>query len=503
MKRNKHSLSHYKLLTADMGKLIPIGLIEALPGDTFQQSSSMLLRMSPLVAPVMHPVSVRIHHWFVPHRLSYSGWEDFITGGPLGTGSAIPYPTNPATVNASVGSLYDYLGVPTGIVLPIGTLSLLPIRAYNLVYNEYYRDEDLVAAFSTDDVTVKNISWEKDYFTAARPWPQKGPTVTLPLGTSATVRTQATELVTGAQAGLKIRRQTDGAVPPTAQAPLQAGTAGATEQAGIASAASGVNASGFYPSNLYADLTTATASDVNAIRRAFALQRYQEARAQYGSRYTEYLRYIGVRPSDARMQKPEYLGGGKQTVAFSEVLRTGNVSADNATLPIGQLKGHGIAALRSNRYRFFCEEHGYIISLMSIRPRSMYTNGLNRTWSKRTKEDYYQKELELIGQQAVFNSEVYAGAVDATNKATFGYQDRYSEYRHEPSNIAGEFRTILDYWHLGRKFGALPTLNQSFVECDPSKRVFAEQTQNSCWIMVNHSIQARRMVGMKTVGRVI
>lgn len=499
MKRQKHSLSYYRLLTADMGKLIPIGLMEALPGDTFQQSTSMLLRMSPLVAPVMHPVSVRIHHWFVPHRLNYDGWEDFITGGPLGTGSAIPFPTNAGIITPSIGSLYDHLGVPTGVALPVGTLSLLPIRAYNMVFNEYYRDEDLVTAALPDDGVVRSISWEKDYFTAARPWAQKGPTVTLPLGTEAAVKTKSTDLVTGAQQPMRIRRDDTGAYPGV-------GTQVGTGTGGNYAIRSGTFADGVaagYPANLYADLSTATATDVNAVRRAFALQRYQEARAQYGSRYTEYLRYIGVRPSDARMQKPEYLGGGKQTVAFSEVLRTGNVSADNATLPIGQLKGHGIAALRSNRYRFFCEEHGYIISVMSIRPRSMYVNGLERTWSKRTKEDFYQRELELIGQQPVLNSEVFVSAVDATNKATFGYQDRYSEYRHLPSGVNAEFRTILDYWHLGRKFASLPTLNASFVECDPSKRVFAEQTQNSCWIMVNHSVQARRIVGRKTVGRVI
>ncbi|UOF80221.1 major capsid protein [Microviridae sp.] len=481
-----------------MGKLVPIGLMEALPGDTFQQSSSMLLRMSPLVSPVMHPVSVRIHHWFVPHRLSYTGWEDFITGGPLGTGSAVPYPTNAAIVTPAVGSLHDYLGLPTSIAHPIGSISLLPQRAYNLIFNEYYRDEDLDTAALLDDAVLRNVCWEKDYFTAARPWSQKGPAVTLPLGVQAIVKTQATDLFTGAQAGLRMNTVAGGK-------PAATGAMGAdvtTGEVGSGNAAY-IKTAAVYPSNLYADLTTATAQDINQIRRAFALQRYQEARAQYGSRYTEYLRYIGVRPSDARMQKPEYLGGGKQTVAFSEVLRTGNVAADNTTLPIGQLKGHGIAALRSNKYRFFCEEHGYIMTLMSIRPKSIYVNGLHRTFSKRTKEDYYQKELELIGQQPITNSEVFMGAVDATNKATFGFQDRYSEYRHQPSSVAGEFRTILDYWHLGRKFGALPVLNAAFVDCDPGKRIFAEQTQNSCWIMVNHSVQARRMVGKKTVGRVL
>lgn len=510
MKRNKHSLSNYKLLTADMGKLIPVGLTECLPGDTIQQSTSMLIRMSPLVAPVMHPVNVRIHHWFVPHRLSYTGWEDFITGGPLGTGSAVPYPTNPATVNASLGSLYDYLGVPTGVVLPIGTLSLLPLRAYNKVFNEYYRDEDLVTSALDDDTVVRNISWEKDYYTAARPWAQKGPAVTLPLGSTAPVSIPASSgagSVLSNANGITVRGLTGAMTALTATAgPATPFNVGVATTSGAANfGADGTNTTGLRTGALTgtADLTSATASDINAIRRAFALQRYQEARAQYGSRYTEYLRYLGVTPKDARMQKPEYLGGGKQTIAFSEILRTGNINADNATSPIGQLKGHGIAAMRSNKYRYYCEEHGYVISMMSVRPRSMYTNGLPRTWSKRTKEDYFQKELELIGQQPIANSEVFAGTVDATNKLPFGYQDRYSEYRHQESQVAGEFRTILDYWHLGRKFASLPVLNSSFVECDPSKRVFAEQTQNSMWIMVNHNIQARRMVGYKTVGRVI
>lgn len=246
-----------------------------------------------------------------------------------------------------------------------------------------------------------------------------------------------------------------------------------------------------------ADLTNASAVNVNDVRRAFALQRYQEARAQYGSRFVEYLRYLGIRPSDARLQRPEYLGGGKQTISFSEVLRTGSES----TAPIGELAGHGIAAMRSRRYRRFFEEHGHVITLMSVRPRTMYQDGLHKMWSRRTKEDYWQKELELIGQEEVANREIYlAGPAPA---ATFGYNDRYYSYRHLPSGVSGEFRDVLNYWHLGRQFAAAPALNASFVECDPTKRVHAEQTMNSLWVMVNHSIQARRMVTRKTIGRIM
>lgn len=488
MKRSKHSLSHYKLVTCNMGELVPVGLIEALPGDTFQQSTSLLLRLSPLMAPVMHPVSVRLHHWFVPNRLLWPAWEDFITGGPDGTGTTEPYPVNLTPMQVTVGSVGDYLGLPPHTAAHrAGTLNMLPFSGYNRIYNEWYRDQDLIPKASYDNTVCHKVAWEKDYFTTARPWSQKGPAVTLPIGSSAPLTITGRPMWKGqnsiAISGLSTN-PTDASVAGWSPAVLQTGENMLWHDPG-----------------LEADLTNATPADIIDIRRAFALQRYQEARAQYGSRYTEYLRYLGIRSSDARLQRPEYLGGGKQTIAFSEVLRTGNDEA--TTAPIGEMKGHGIAALRSNRYRYFCEEHGYIFTMLSIRPRSMYVDGIARTWSKRTKEDYYQKELELIGQQEIFNREVFHDGTVAED-GVFGYNDRYAEYRHEYSNVSGEFRTTeLDFWHLARKFQSAPVLNKSFIECDPSKRIFAEQTNHSCWIMVSHSIQARRLVGHQTIGRVI
>lgn len=501
MKRMKHSLSYYKLLTCDMGKLVPIGLSEVLPGDTIQHSTSLLVRFTPQLSPVMHPISVRVHHYYVPNRIVFPAWGDFITGGADGLGNGAVYPTNTGIVTNAQSDLLDYLGVPPA-TYAVGKLGMMPVRAYNLIFNEYYRDEDLVSLVAQDTNTVQNVAWEKDYFTSARPWTQKGPSVTLPLGTTANVKAGAVEHTTGAQSNpIKFREVTGGAAPGSTKL---AGFGAATPaMSSVNTPAGSAYVDQVYPTNLFADLTGATATDVNSVRRAFALQRYQEARAQYGSRYTEYLRYIGVTPSDARLDRPEYLGGGKQTVSFSEILRTGNVNADDASLPIGQLKGHGIAAMRSNRYRYFAEEHGYILSLLSVRPRAMYVNGLDRTWSRRTKEDYFQKELERIGQQAILNKELF-WANAAADDNTFGYQDRYSEYRHQYSSIAGNFRTTLNYWHLARIFGSLPTLNQSFTDCSPGKRVFADQTAtHSCWIMASHSMQARRMVGPRSVGRVL
>lgn len=491
MKRTKHNLSNYKLLTCDMGQLIPCGLTECLPGDTIQQSSSILLRFSPLIVPVMHPVQVRIHHFFVPHRLVYDGWEDFITGGPTGTGSAIPLPTNAALVNSTVGSLYDYLGLPVGSLGPT-YFSLMAIRAYNKIYNEFYRDEDLATTAAQDSGTIQRIAWQKDYFTTARPWTQKGPAVTLPLGTSAPV-TQAVVSSTGSPTFTSPSGLTSALSKAlNSQTVLQGNNSSPAGNLSWVNPALSINAQ-------VADLTAATAAQINDLRRALALQRYQEARAQYGSRYTEYLRYLGVRSADQRLDRPEYLGGGKQTVAFSEVLRTGS---DTAASPIGDLKGHGISALRSNRYRYFCEEHGYIMSLLSIRPKTMYTQGIPKTFVKRSKEEYYQKELEQIGQQPIVNAELYTNNT-ATDWQYFGYSDRYAEYRSTPSSIAGEFRNTLNFWHMGRVFGGVPTLNQSFTDCDPGRRNFAVQTNHVCWVMVNHDIQARRMLGNNTIGRIL
>lgn len=488
MKRQKHSLSNYRLFTGDMGKLIPINCMEALPGDTFQQASSVLLRMSPLLAPVMHPVTVRIHHWFVPNRLLWDDWEDFITGGPDGLGPATAYPTNLVAHTFAKGSVGDYLGLPVGKQLAIGQVAWMPFRAYNLIYNEWYRDEDLATESLADDDTVQNIAWEKDYFTRARPWAQKGPSVSLPIGDTAPLQTTGNGIPLFSNDGSNSHFM--------------------LSSNGLAtnnwdSAVTGSNGMAWFNPQLEVDLSAATANDIRNVRTAFALQRYQEARAQYGSRYTEYLRYLGINPSDARLQRPEYLGGGKQTVAFSEVLRTGNNTDATSPGAIGELNGHGIAALRSNRFRYFCQEHGYIMTMLSVRPRTMYMDGVQKPWIRRTKEDYYQRELELVGQQEIAAGEIYATGTPATDEATWGYQDRYSEYRHTQSGVSGDFRDILDHWHLGRKFASAPTLNQSFIECDPSKRVFAEQTEHSMWVMANHSIQARRMVGKRTIGRVI
>lgn len=493
-KRSKFSLSHYRLLTMKMGYIVPIGMVEVLPGDTLRHATSIFLRLAPMLAPVMHPCHVTVHTWYVPFRLIWDEFEDFITGGPDGLNTS-EFPTITAPADGfEVGSLADYLEIPPkfgGI-----EVSALPFRAYNLIYNEWYRDQDLESeltistdsgADTTTSLELLRGDWERDIFTTARPWPQKGPGVSVPVNGFGDK-----QIVSN---GKVISFSTD----PTGQGrnpqmfftpDTQAGAQGTVRYVPYPDDTGG----GSYAGHAYFGAETGLKLspggvgqvDINQLREAFALQRFEEHRAMYGSRYVEYLRYLGVKSSDARLQRPEYLGGGKQTIQFSEVLQTAE-----GTDPVGTLRGHGIGAMRSNRYRRFFEEHGLVMSFLLVRPKSIYMQGLPRTYLRRVKEDFWQRELEHIGQQEVYSQELYAGA---EKDKVFGYQNRYDDYRQHWSSVSGEFRDILNYWHLARDFANEPVLNADFISSVPTERIFAAQENDQLYVMANHSIQARRLM---------
>lgn len=483
MKRSKHKLSHDVNFTANMGNLVPCGIVDVLPGDVFRHDTSMLIRMSPLNNPVMTPVHATIHHWYVPLRLIWAEFEDFITGGEDGLAQPV-FPTTDAPEEGwPVGSLADYFGIVP--LQPVTDVSVLPFRAYNLIWNENYRDEQLqtpvtITKASGPDTTTSqdllNACWRKDPFTIARPEPQLGPDVYLPLGTSApVVRTDSTS-------PQLLRNASTGAL---ASGINQLGAQAATANF-VPQPAGSPNLHLDLADTYEADLSEAAAVTINSLRIASAIQRFQERMNRYGARYIEYLAGLGVRSSDARLQRPEYLGGGSQTIQFSEVVGT---SDEN----LGHLAGHGIGAMRSNRYTRHFEEHGFVISLLYVQPITLYSQGVPRMFNRKTKYDFWQRELQHVGDQEILAKEIYAdGTPD--DEEIWGYQDRYQEYRRIPSRIAGEFHTTLNTWTAGRIFSERPALNADFVESNPTTRIFQSQATDQMQIMCRHNIHARRLV---------
>lgn len=488
-RRNKFNLSRTANLSCSPGELVPLGPpVEVLPGDSHQMATSMLLRVLPLLAPVMHPFDIKIHSWFVPHRIIWDEFEEFITGGPDNDSSIVPpYYQYTDGQTPLAGGLGDYMGLNpaalTGMTADERRISILPFRGYALIYNEFYRDQDLQSPLpiskasgndTTTSVTLMNANWQKDYFTSARPWEAKGPTVMLPLSGDAPVKIDGTagELLTMRDGSNNLRT-------------FNIGGTSQVQMTGLTGTALG---------SAFADLSQVSAATILQLRLAMALQRYAENRARFGSRYPEYLLALGVRPDDARLDRPEYLGGGQQTITFSEVLQTAPTTSGTPSPGVGNMRGHGIAALRSNRFRKFFSEHGFIHTFVVVRPRTVYPQGLSRIWSRWTKEDYWQPELEHIGQQEILNKEIFWQGANANG--VWGYQDRYDEYRRLESTIHGEFRTTLDYWHAARIFTSRPALNSSFTLANPTNRIYSvtDAATDKLYLQVRHNHQARRLL---------
>ncbi|AXH72182.1 MAG: major capsid protein [Microviridae sp.] len=473
--------------TLDAGYLYPIYLTEILPGDSFNLKATIFARLATPIVPIMDNLYLETFFFFVPNRLVWSNWVKFM-GEQKSPGDTISYTipqiTSPTNGHARA-SIYDYFGIPCAGQIGLGNVishSALPLRAYYLIWTEWFRDENLQAGGTLnigngpDTASFYNLlrrGKRHDYFTSCLPWVQKGTSVSLPLGTSATVKTAGSALVTGAHPALVFSQAADGSAP--AGNYLTGVNAAGTLARTTGMAGETLNQV-MYPNNLYADLSTATAATINQIRQAFQIQKLLERDARGGTRYTELVKsHFGVISPDARLQRPEYLGGGTTPISIREVPQTQSTEA--GTTPQGNLAGVGTATAHGHGFTQSFTEHGHVIGLASIRADLTYQQGLRKLWSRKTRYDFYFPVFAMLGEQAVLNKEIYAKG-DANDDLVFGYQERWAEYRYQPSLTTSYMNSSatapVDVWHLAQKFTTLPVLNSSFIiDNPPIDRVIA------------------------------
>ena len=497
---NTFDLSHDRKFSMKMGELTPILAMDVLPGDKISLNCSQMLRLAPMIAPVMHKMNLFTHFYFVPNRLTWSNWEDFITGGEDGLAEPVfPQIEVPATATF-VGSLADYLGIPSTTLIENKPISALPMAAYQLIYNEYYRDQNLIPKVIGTNLVdgvqptlettalqqMRVRAWEHDYFTSALPWTQKGAEATIPLGSTASVYTsgdstqRASQRMKDVTTGLVINNL-DIAAGPTSAFGDTANTANWFLDLG---------------ESAKVDLSTATAASINDLRQAFKLQEWLEKNARGGTRYIESIKsHFGVTSPDSRLQRPEYLGGGSAPITISEVLQTQGTPDNESvtTTPQGNMAGHGISVGQSNNFSFTATEHGYVIGIMTVMPRTAYFQGLPKHFTKFDKFDYYWPSFAHLGEQPILSEELFIQG-NVKDGETFGYTPRYAEYKHALSTVHGEMKTTLDFWHYARKFATAPALNEEFIECNPDGRIFAVTDEETVYVHLYNKIKARRLM---------
>ncbi len=478
--RSKFNRSHVLKTTFDEGKLVPIFVDEVLPGDSFKLKVTTFTRMATPIFPVMDNLYLETFFFFVPMRLIWDNFQKFM-GEQENPGDSTDYLIPTVSDCVPSGSLSDYFGLP---LIPQGSsinFNVLPFRAYWLIWNEWFRDENLQQSApvykgdsgliwtSNDSVNgftpyeLASRGKRYDYFTSCLPWPQKGPGVEIPIGATANVISDGNMHFS---LGSSISNLDSGLF--YSAAPNSYGTSNTLVASRSISDSGSQHLPLSYQSGLKVDLSSATAATINSLRQAFQLQRYYEKDARGGTRYIEKIKsHFGVTSPDARLQRPEYLGGHSDRININPVVQT---SSTDSTSPQGNLSAFGVSGARYHGFSKSFVEHGYIIGLANVRADLTYQQGLNRMWSRKTVLDFYWPSFAHLGEQAVLNKEIFAQGTAADDEV-FGYQERYGEYRYKPSMITGKFRSTydqsLDAWHFSQKFENLPTLSNQFIQDHP------------------------------------
>jgi len=507
------NLSYKKKFNCDMGQLIPVMCDEVVPGDIVKIGNDVVVRFEPMVAPVMDDIWLKVRYFFVPYRLLHrdclSGdgvepgdtfdWETFITGGKEGDGKdkagvlqVLPLwsPTNNAKY-----SLWDYLGFPVGVT-PTGMLPLnFPREAYNFIYNEYFINENIDSEVSLDNESILNVRWNKDYFTSCLPWQQRGVAPVLAgdimyLGSDDDYHSLNMASIYSDSSGTTGKLML---YPAQSYGALVKSDDGVGYQNLQVAAKSDVAPKGGVSPVVFGGFNVAQ------LRLCVQTQKWLERNARAGARYTEFLKaHYGVAPTDARLDRPEYIGGCKTPIIVSEVLQTSNTvvtgdPGEETVHPQGGMAGHGISIDRNYVAKYRVQEFGLIMGLAYIVPKHGYSGqGINRQWLRRAKLEFYTPEFAHISEQGVYTAEIFASSTEATNKRIFGFIGAFDEMRHKQDMVAADFRDVYQYWTLNDQYENAPLLNSSFVECNPRKNIFAVETFPGCKVNFQNIIHAYR-----------